>query len=275
MKKITTKSLVAVSALVLLSGIFYTGCQKKATVDTDTSAAEDNSKAENSYSAVFRSVNENSDTTDKARSNCPLLSFVTTDTATSPNGYPKTLTVDYGTTGCDGKTGSFKAEFTKPFHDSGCVVTVTYINYYDDGRLVSADKHTITNTGKNKSGNLVYTVNITNGKLTSSAGSITWNTTRSIEWIEGSATLEDPSDDVFLVSGTTTGTTAKGVSYTAAIDTNTPLQIASACKWVESGTLTLTPKDKDPRVINFGDTPACDDKATVTIDKVVYNITMQ
>jgi len=269
MKK-TTKSLITVFMLVLVAGAFYTGCKKKE-VDTDTSSAVDNSTAENSYSAVFRSVNEHSDTTNKARTNCPTLSFVTTDSTVAADRYPKTLTVDYGTTGCDGKTGSFEAVFTGPFRDSGSVITVTYHGYHDDGRLVDASSHTITNAGRNSSGNYVFKVSIVNGSLTSSSGVISWSTTRSIEWTEGSSTPIDPTDDVFMISGSTTGTSAKGVSYSVVI--NTPLKIASACQWVESGVLTLTPKDKDPRVIDFGNT-GCDNKATVTINKVVYDVTM-
>jgi hypothetical protein len=78
-------------------------------------------------------------------------------------------------------------------------------------------------------------------------------------------------DDVYLIEGSTTGTSARGSSYSAVI--TTPLRKANACPWIESGVVTITPRNKKTRTIDFGD-GTCDNKATVTIEGKVYNITL-
>ena len=250
-------------SLVLVA--VYTGCKKK-TIDTDTSSATDNASAENSFSTVFRSTNENSDSV-AVRSSCTNIMITTT--TTNINHYPKTLTIDYGSTGCNGYKGSYSAVFTGPFKTQGSIITITYNNYYDGAYQVDADSHTITNTGVSSAGNPVYTVSVVNGRLTSSSGTSKWNATKSIEWTVGSTSPW--GDDVFLISGTTSGTSAKGVTYSTVI--NTPLKMAAGCDYIESGVLTLTPQSGDNRVFDFGN-GACDNQATVTIDGVVFNITM-
>ncbi len=259
----TTSKLVWIMSLSLVLVAVYTGCKKK-TIDTDTSSATDNASAENSFSTVFRSTNENSDSV-AVRSNCPNI-MITTTTITH---YPKTLTIDYGSTGCNGYKGSYSAVFTGPFKTVGSKITITYNNYYDGEYKIDAQSHTITNTGVSSAGNPVYTISVVNGTLTSSSGTSTWNANRSIEWTVGSNT--PLGDDVFLISGTTSGTSAKGVAYSTVV--NTPLKIATGCDYIESGVLTLTPQSGDSRVIDFGN-GTCDNQATVTIDGVVFNITL-
>jgi hypothetical protein len=266
MKTTTSKSSIKILALSLVLILVYTGC-KKDVVDTDTSSATDNSKAESSFSTVFRTVNQNADSTDK-RSNCPALTFVTTSTLATV--YPKTLTVDYGA-GCNGKSGKIVAVFSGSFYDAGSVITITYDNYDDDGYLLNADSHRITNTGTNGSGNYVYTVEIKNATLTSGTDQASWTSTKSIEWIQGRNTKHDASDDVFLITGSSSGISSKKVSYKSVI--NTPLKIATACDWIESGVLTLTPDGKVERTIDFGNT-GCDNKATVKIAGKTFDIKM-
>jgi hypothetical protein len=260
----TKAKIINIIGLSLVLVAIYTGCSKK-TVDTDTSSAADNASAESSFSTVFRSTNQNSDSV-AARSGCPSITI----TSNGPTHYPKTLTVDYGSTGCNGKKGSYTAVFSGPFKTQNSTITITYYNYYDGDYKINADSHTITNNGVNSANHLVYTVSVVNGTLTSSTGTTsTWNASRSIEWTVGSNTPW--GDDVFLISGVTNGTSAKGVTYSTAI--NTPLQIADGCDYIESGVLTLTPQSGDNRVIDFG-SGVCDNTATVTINGVVFNITM-
>ena len=91
------------------------------------------------------------------------------------------------------------------------------------------------------------------------------------EWIAGESTILDPWDDVYLISGTADGTGINGNTFSVVI--HNPLRVALNCKWIESGTLTLTPQNLSPRDVDYG-SGACDDQATVTINGTVYNVTM-
>jgi hypothetical protein len=265
MKKKT--NIIAAVAIAFAAGIFYTGCEKreevKDIIDTDTSSATDNAVAEGAFTDVFTDVNDRADSVEDFRSSCPTYTVVGTLSGTVV-GYPKTLTIDYGT-GCNGKKGSITAVFSGPFKTTGTVVTVTYNNFYDGNYKVNADSHTITNSGNN-----VYNVNVTNATLVSSEGTIVWNAAKKIVWSEGSST-KATGDDVFLVSGTRDGTSAKGVKYTVVVEEATPLKVANSCDNIVSGIMTITPYEKKARVIDFGD-GTCDDKAKVTISGNAYDI---
>jgi hypothetical protein len=68
---------------------------------------------------------------------------------------------------------------------------------------------------------------------------------------------------VYSVTGSGTITRASGEVVNVAI--TTPLTVATSCHWIEGGTVKYTLSGGQTRTMNYGDTPTCDDQATVTM----------
>ncbi|MGZ4035535.1 MAG: hypothetical protein ACXVP4_11765 [Bacteroidia bacterium] len=271
-----TKKIILSIGFLFAIGLLFTGCKKSdRDTDTDISAARDNSIAENIFAGIFKSIGEFSDSTAQIRmSGCATYSIfpAVMDTTT----WPKTLTINYGTTNClcaDGnlRRGIINAVFSGQYRKPGTVITISTSNYYHNNNFVQAGVHTITNNGINPSGNLSYTINVQSATITTSDGKITWNSLRTREWIAGETTPLNPWDDVYSITGSANGTGVNGNTFDVVI--NSPLIVALNCAYIEQGKLTLTPQHLSPRIIDFGN-GSCDNAATVSINGKIYDITM-
>lgn len=197
---------------------------------------------------------------------------VTVDTVS----VPRTITIDFGTSNClciDGRNrrGKILASYTGKYKDSGTVIAITFDNYFVNENQVKGTK-SVTNKGKNTSGNLVYQVEV-NGQLVQANGtSITWISTRQREWMDGAATPLNIQDDVFGITGTANGTNASGEAY--AITITEALVRKMNCRWFESGVVTLVPEGEPAVTLNYGNT-GCDANAVVTIYNKNYDIVLQ
>jgi hypothetical protein len=266
------------SIVILLSAIILiiNGCRKAdRDKDTDTSAASDNSKAENVFAGIFKSIGEFSDSTSQLRiASCATFTVDSVGTTS----WPKTLTLDFGTSNCLGADGNYRrgkiiATFTGRYRDSLTMINISLINYYHNDNKVQVGTHTIKNNGHNSAGHLTYTITVQNASITNTSNqTISWNSYRTREWIAGESTTFNPWDDVYLIGGTANGTAANGNTFSVVI--NSPLRVALDCHWVEQGVLTLTPQNLSARVIDFGN-GTCDAAATVTINGTSHDITMQ
>lgn len=280
----TQKLFRTILIMSVVSSLSIVGC-KKDKEDNDQRAAIDNATCENAFNDVFKQVDNGAKQTSQSGAQkimqldsigCATVSITPFDTVT----WPKTLTIDFGTSNClcsDGKyrRGIISANLTGKYRDAGTVITVTLNNYYVNDNHVEGTK-TITNMGHvgtyNGGNNLKYSIVVTDGKITTSDGIATWNSTRYREWIEGESTqYPNWQDDVYLITGNAEGTTINANPYTITI-TNA-LRVALDCKWVESGTIEVTPQGIATRTLDFG-SGNCDNQATVTINGVTYNITM-
>jgi hypothetical protein len=188
---------------------------------------------------------------------------------------PKQLTIDFGSINClcyDGKyrRGKILVSFTGLYRDSGSTHTITFVNYYVDDYKVEGTQ-AVVNNGHNAAGNLTFGINV-NSAITDTAGrTLTYTSTRTREWVAGESTtgLDGWHDDVYSITGSASGTTFNGTSYTA--DITSPLIVALSCKWVEAGKIEFTPQGKLTRTIDFGNGD-CDNKATVSIAGFSFNI---
>ncbi len=269
MKKIITNV-----ALALTLCVFYTSCDKTKddALDTDTSSSTDNSTSENAFSDMFKSVTEVADATPGVKSaTCYTVTIDTTVGVGAP--WPKTITIDYGA--CSDKKGKIKAVFTGLWSTAGSTITITADSNYMFGlNKVKCGVHTILNNGVNVGGPLAghksFFMSVA-GASPGAASAISWTTQRTITQIAGESTPTDTSDDVFQIEGSTSGVSAKGVTYTSVI--TTPLVVAVSCPWIEKGVITLTPKGKKARSIDFGP-GTCDNEANVTVGTTVYPVKM-
>lgn len=261
-------------SIILLTSLF-TGCRKNdRDADIETNSARDNSIAENSFAGIFKAIGEFTDSTSLLRAGgCATYTVDSIGTAS----WPKTLTIDYGTSNCmcaDGnlRKGKIIASFSGRYRDSLTVITITLLNYYHNNNLVQAGTHTITNNGHNAAGNLTYSINVQNANISTSYGTITWNSLRTREWISGESTLLNPMDDVYSIVGSANGTSTSGNGFNVVI--YNPLIVALNCQHIQQGALSLSPFNLSTRYIDFG-SGTCDNIATVTINGTVYTITLQ
>lgn len=191
---------------------------------------------------------------------------------------PHLLTIDFGSTNClcfDGKyrRGKIIVSFIKRYRDSGSSHTIAFSNYYVNNYKVEGTQ-TVVNNGHNAKGNITFSIQ-TSSVITDTTGKqLTFTSTRTREWIAGESTigLHGWSDDVYSITGSASGTSFNGASYSANI--TSPLLIALSCRWVEQGTIAFTPSGELTRTIDFG-SGSCDNQATVTIAGKTFPITLR
>lgn len=272
-----TKNLLTLVIASAMIGLLFSSCRKEEK-DKDTSSASDNALAEGSYNDVQNIADEASTgtlssylTPNDQKAILSSCATITNDTTVSPH----MLTIDFGATNCmcnDGRNrrGKINVSYNGHYKDSASTHTITFTNYFVNDNQVLGSK-TVTNNGHNSAGHLSYSV-VVNGQIIKAGGggTITWNSTRTREWIIGETTLPW-NDDVYLITGSASGTNAAGNSFSVAI--TSALRKEIGCRHLVSGQLTLTPSGKPTRYVDFGP-GTCDDQATVTINGNVYNITL-
>jgi hypothetical protein len=269
---------ISAAAIVVLVIVFIAACHKSTTpASEDTAYATDHLITEQSFNDA-ESISDAAASVPSGSS----LTYRTTATTISEcatvthNG--NAITVDFGTKDCmcnDGRNRRGKIIITYTgahYTDSGSVHTITFDNFYQNDNKITGTK-TVTNMGVNKAGQPWFNVSI-NGSVALNGGGIissTW--TRIRIWTAGYSTLGYLPDDVYNVvgSGKMTCTSGANVSINI-VDT---LVLANNCHWVEAGSVTYTLANGSTHTLNYGDIPACDDQATMTLSNgAVKNITL-
>jgi len=206
----------------------------------------------------------------------PACATVAVDTLTMPHS----IVIDFGTTPClcdqwDNRyrEGIVTVAWTGNYKQPGTVINYTTSNYFrgdapDQMDQISFTK-TVTNEGLNENGNLHYHI-VTTGSMTTFDGlTSNWTADKEKEWALGTSTT-DRADDVFLFTGSMSGTNLNGVAYTASIVN--PL-MKDACDWYVSGTVEISRANMPNVTLNYGD-GVCDDQATITVNGTTKNITL-
>jgi hypothetical protein len=286
------KNIKYLTILLTVGLITIYGCKKdeENVIDNQTTSAKDNSTAENLFGDIKRIVEEVAN--DEGQSSrignkshnysfgsCALVSI---NPAWVDTVWPKVITIDFGTTNCTGsyginRRGKVIITLTDSYRNAGSVLTVQPQNYYVNDHKIEGTK-TLTNNGLNANNNLSYSVNVTNGKITYTDGSVAqWTSTRTNEWIEGDTTsllshgLPGLCDDVYLITGSANGVNRNGLNYT--VNITSPLRKEICCRWLVSGTLDVIPSGLATRTVDFGN-GNCDNMATITINGNTFNVPM-
>lgn len=259
------KKTIYVAAIIFSAALLSLPSCKKQTAEQDQSieSSEDVLKSEVDESDI--SVEElyvaNSCMTDLTS----IISPCATITESSAE-FPKTVTVDFGTSGCTDARGRVKKGkiiiyATGELRSIGAERTVTFENFTVNDVVLTGERH-LVNTGTNASGNMVISVS---GNLAASGNGCTRSRTfqRQREWIAGAATC-DASDDEFLITGSGTTVNRRGVSITHEITEAIHIKPGS-CKYPVSGTVEVS-NGKRGGTINFGD-GTCDSDAIFTSQK--------
>lgn len=272
MKKICYSLLLT----ALAAGVSTFNSCKKPEVDTETVSTTDNALCESEFSRVFPEVNaiaidhegvQRLYPSNNLQSTCPVDSI---DPADTLDGFPVTLYLNYGSTGCtgpDGKVrkGTIKATFFNSWDNPTDTVQIDLVNYFVNGIHYEGSVRIVKTPGS-------YSQTVTNGKCTKSDWTILWAGTRTLTWVAGQSTITDPSDDVFEMTGDANGTNREGKTFT--VNVTSPLVRSRACAWITKGTMEITPEGKDTRIVDYGN-GACDNKATLSINGNTFQFLLQ
>ena len=266
-------------AIFAVFAIYITGCKKDSIQLEDNNLSQDDAYAEKTFEDVGDMADE---AYDLGSGNHLKLSpwnrmflsecaTVTLDTT----AFPRELTIDFGPENClchDGKyrRGKIIITFTGRYRQAGTVITTNFEDYYVNDNSVDGQK-VVTNMGENDNGNPYFTI-VVEGIIQREDGStFSWNSTRVREWIEGYSTM-NRWDDIYLITGTATGTRPSGLTWEREIII--PLRVELACRFIVSGSIELRPLDRPVRLLDYGNGD-CDNEATVTVNGETYTIYMR
>lgn len=178
--------------------------------------------------------------------------------------YPKTVTIDFGngTLGVDGKLrkGKMVVHYTAPIRESGSVLTITLVDFQLNRAKIQGTK-VITNMNAN--GNIRYTVQVSDGKVTfPGRRGYTFEKLKYVSQVEGGST-DELGDDVFQIEGRSQTNFNNGVKVT--LNSETALVKKRSCPWISNGMLNVKVNESsfalDYGYPNNGD---CDNKALLS-----------
>lgn len=189
---------------------------------------------------------------------------------------PRTMTIDFGNTNCQGvdgvnRRGKIITSFSGTAGDSLNTLTTTFDNYFVNDNQVTGTRIMI-NKGRNQAGHKNWDVRVTNGAIimANNGGTISYEASHNNEWTEGEETLAY-TDDVYSITGTSSGVTLAGKAYSAAI--TTALIAKPDCPYFVSGITDIIPSGEAVRTLNYGNGD-CDNVATLTVGGTTYNIVL-
>jgi len=256
-------------ALGILTILFYS-CEK--IEDESTRATRDHLFAEQTFNDVGRIVEDGFIENNESK-NCPSYTLINTNTTDQD-----TMIIDYGNSSSDDcisygniRTGKIIVIYTGKYRDSLAVITTTFDNYHVNNNLIQGER-IVANQGRNSSGNMWFTIDVNHASIANNNGTIDWNATRTREWVSGSTTDYDISDDQYKITGSANGIGVNNNSFTMEI-TDT-LNVDWACFpscVIKSGKAKITPNGYTERTINYGD-GICDCNFDVTINGSTYPI---
>ncbi|HOY31442.1 MAG TPA: hypothetical protein PKW80_06155 [Bacteroidales bacterium] len=269
------------AALLVAGMVIFSSCKKEED-DNQYSyrAAQDNSRAEGAFNRCYSEIQKaarqvGNKSTNDTINGCPTLYITGT--------WPKTLTLDYGSTGCacnDGVTrkGQIITVITGLYVDSNSVATSTFNNFSETINGVEHNitgTQTITNLGHNAQGHPHFSVDVQNASVSYTEGTIHWTSQRENEWILGYDTYLNPFDDEYSVTGSANGTDINGASFS--VNITSPL-ICKYCmsmwRWiVTSGALDIINPGYPNITVDYGNGD-CDLIVYVIINGTSYTIVL-
>ena len=186
------------------------------------------------------------------------------DTTTSP----MTITIQFNGN-CNDQTGSITAAFNDKYDNINSSVTISLNNYtYNSFPITGNIDYSfsgIINAQPN------YNINFANINIKNSKERVLrWSASQTIKITSG-ATTADVVDDIYLINGSSTGRAFAGNDFTALVSSD--LTLLGNCKWISTGSASVSPENKVPRNLNFGS--GCDNKATAKIYDLSYEVTIQ
>ena len=201
----------------------------------------------------------------------------------TPNPFPLTITFDFGSTGCaanDGhwRKGKIVINYSNRLLVPGAKASVSFEDFQIDSISIdNSTAYTISNTGTQD--NLQFTVEVS-AKLSKPNGNYSeWYSHKTISRTEGNLTTT-PLDDVLKIEGTATGKTRRNdllVAWKSEI--TQPFIKRFTCRWISQGVIktgleNLASNSQWFGILDYGG-GNCDNRATLTINGIKYEITLR
>lgn len=212
----------------------------------------------------------------KVKSEVNADSVIVTVDNSDPGVFPKTITIDFGTTGITGRRGNtLKGKIIVTISNrmtiAGSTRTITYDNFSINDNIIRGTK-TVTYNGVSDlkpswSITAKDTIKRADGKT------VIWNTERTRTRIDDNGTERIYWDDTFSISGSSNGINANGVAYTMVIEPTNPLIAYANYRHFVKGSVTTT-TEKRTALMDYGDGTR-DDIATITINGVTKEIKLK
>ncbi len=196
----------------------------------------------------------------------PACATITVEDSGDDDGFPKTLTIDYGD-GCSGRmgmgrTGTITIEMSDTILNEGAEYTITFNDVTIGNRLIEKTA-TITNQGMVGEHWIITSESL--ATTTFERDGETFTIVREFsgqkEWLAGFDTPE-MSDDQFLKTGGGTITVNDELKFEKRILNEAPVFIDRACRFPLSGIVEIT-KNDETMTIDYG-AGECDNLALVT-----------
>jgi hypothetical protein len=190
--------------------------------------------------------------------------------------FPLQITVDFGL-GCPGKDGrirkgKIKIVYTGNIGNAGNSATTTFDSYFVDNIKVEGTLKITNNSSLTRKS---YTSLVTNARLTKGNGNfIQWNSEKTISQVEGMLTPLINLDDVFNLSGQSSGSAQQNdrfFQWSTAI--TAPLVKKFTCPWIVKGAISLKKGTSEVAVLDYG-AGNCDNKASFTLNGAAHEITL-
>jgi hypothetical protein len=179
-------------------------------------------------------------------------------------GFPKTISIDFGT-GCTSgngitRSGKITVTLSDSLRKSGSIAVMTFDNYYVSG---FKKEGTVTWTNTSQGATKSWSRKCENGKVTAPDGHYWLHSgSQDVVQTEGSSTPLNLLDDVFSITGSHTVTNAAGKTRTCEI--MEALEKKVICENIDMGKIKIQGPNHFA-VLDFGD-GTCDRIATITID---------
>ena len=264
---------IGTATLTLSLFIFVAACHK-----TPKSTAEDTTYATD-YATAEKTIDDVQTVADEAAKVNGNMAYRTTATTGSGcatvthtfNGTDSVLTINFGTTDCLCNDGSYRrgeiiVTYAGNYADSGSVHNITFNNFFHNDNQVLGTK-TVTNMGHNSMGQVYFDVAVNCSIVKTNGETHTMNWTRVRTWIT------EGTPNIYQITGS--GTLVRPNGRTVGVTITSPLIVSSNCRWIEAGTVAHTLPNGLTRSVNYGNTPACDDLATITLPNgTTENITL-
>ncbi|MCB9360056.1 MAG: hypothetical protein H6587_00850 [Flavobacteriales bacterium] len=250
------------------------GCKKSdRDDDTSTNSSEDYAFSTGLVYDVFKIVHQASNTSQG------IVSSTTVD-STSVFGCdtiifdgsttPKTLSINFNNcSSSNSRNGYINASYNGFYDDLGTVTTISFNDYIlNDFTFIAG---TISYQYNGIVNNFpTYTITFNEVKIRNNQNQkIFYSGSYQLAIIDGEATPLF-NDDVYEITGSTTGRVFKGNAFSAQVVDK--LTINGNCEWVSSGQALVKPESKTTRTLNFGS--SCDNKITVTLYDINYELEM-
>ncbi len=237
-----------------------------------TQASQDNLIAESIFNDVLRIV-EYGISNNKKGNQYPKFTMLNNDTSNID-----TLLINFGNTNYlynnKLRKGIINVTFSGNYRDSLSVITTTFDNFYINNKLIQGEM-IVTNNGKNNSQNLFYNIDVNNASINTENGIINWQSNRIRELIAGGETYLDYSDDIYRITGISTGNAANGNDFS--VEIIDPLHMDLSCLAycvITSGSSKISPDSYPTRTIYYGDS-TCNCNIDVVTDEETYPLVIE